>query len=54
MGFAVIGILAYPVNAVGVSMFHTWKLPRDMMANANELRILIRCHLLFGPCKPET
>merc|ERR1719353_1782798 len=54
MGLAVVGILAYPVNAVCVSLYHTWLLPRSMAANANELRILIRCHFLFGRWKPET
>merc|ERR1719247_1474174 len=52
MGLAVIGILAYPVNAICVSVYHTWQLPRSMAAN--ELRILIRCHFLFGRWKPET
>jgi hypothetical protein len=54
MVFAVIGILAYPVNAICVSMYFTWQLPRSMAANANDLRILIRCHFLFGRWKPET
>merc|ERR1719353_2403855 len=54
MGLAVVGILAYPVNAICVSLYHTWLLPRSMAANANELRILIRCHFLFGRWKPET
>jgi hypothetical protein len=49
---AVFGILAYPVNAIVVSLYMTLKLPRALLDN--QLRILMRCHFLFGRWKPET
>jgi len=52
LGLAAFGILAYPVSAITLSLYATWRLPRALLDN--KLNILIACHFLFGRWKPDT
>jgi hypothetical protein len=51
MGLAVFGILAYPVAAIGVSLYMTFQHPRSMMRN--DIRLLVRAKFLFERWTPE-